>query len=199
MRLYFARHGESEANRLRIISNRDLPHPLTEAGRRQVALLAEQLRGKPIARIHASPILRAHQTGGILAATLSVPLEVTEALREPDTGIWEGRGDEEAWTAVNGWVEAWLSGRDLDQGPEDGETYIGVRGRMGEFIQGLVREHGTSQDEFVLVTHGAAMLFSLPGLVEGVEAKAMREHGPGYAEFLCAEVRQGKLVLGKGE
>jgi len=33
MKLYFARHGESEANTLGVISNRGLKHGLTDTGR----------------------------------------------------------------------------------------------------------------------------------------------------------------------
>jgi len=194
--LYFVRHGESEANRLRIISNRDLPHPLTEAGRLQAAALAARLKPNPITGIYASPIPRARQTGEILSTALSVPLETAEALREPDTGIWEGRGDKEAWTAVDGWVDTWLCGHNRDKGPAGGETYNDVRRRMSLFVTGLVAEYGQSMGEFVLVTHGAVMLFSLPGLVEGLDAQTLRENGLGYAESMCVEVRDGRLTAG---
>ena len=43
MNLYFARHGESEANIQNVISNRGWPHQLTLNGRqKQAARLAEQ-------------------------------------------------------------------------------------------------------------------------------------------------------------
>ena len=41
MRILFTRHGESEANIQHIISNRSLPHQLTEKGVDQAAALAE--------------------------------------------------------------------------------------------------------------------------------------------------------------
>jgi len=195
VKLYFTRHGESEANRLRIISNRDLPHPLTETGRRQAAELAGRLGGRPLTRIFASPILRARQTGEILSAALSVTLELVEALREPDTGIWEGRGDAEAWSAIDGWADTWLSGRDLDRGPQGGETYTAVRKRVSAFIADLMNKYGQSADEFVLVSHGAVMLYGLPGLVEGLDAQNMRQHALAYAGLLTVECRQGNLFL----
>lgn len=43
MRLIFARHGESQANVERIISNRALPHGLTAKGRAQAETLALRL------------------------------------------------------------------------------------------------------------------------------------------------------------
>jgi broad specificity phosphatase PhoE len=57
VRILFARHGEGLANTLRIISNRDLPHPLTEKGRARATALAEKLAERPIQRIYASPAL----------------------------------------------------------------------------------------------------------------------------------------------
>ena len=42
MKLYFVRHGESEANLLHELSNRGLRHGLTDLGREQAGLLAEE-------------------------------------------------------------------------------------------------------------------------------------------------------------
>ena len=87
MRLYFVRHGQSVANVEMIISNRDLPHPLTELGRRQAEALAQSLVDVPLAAFHASPIMRARQTAQIVASIRGVPFEMADALREPDCGI----------------------------------------------------------------------------------------------------------------
>src|SRR6476646_8171101 len=52
MKLYFVRHGESEANLLREISNRGTRHGLTAKGRAQATALAQSLsRGDP-AHLH---------------------------------------------------------------------------------------------------------------------------------------------------
>ena len=40
MRIYFARHGESEANLLHVFSNRGVKHGLTARGRAQAETLA---------------------------------------------------------------------------------------------------------------------------------------------------------------
>jgi len=194
VKLYFSRHGESEANRLRIISNRDLPHPLTEAGRLQAEALAERLRGKPLTRIYASPILRARQTGESLSAALTVPLELTDGLREPDCGVLEGRGDPQAWSEHKSWLDAWLDGQKRDQGPQGGETYNTVRGRFIRFVMDLAGKFGESPAEFILVTHGAVMLFGLPGMVEGLDARYLLEHGLDHAGLLVVEYKGGILT-----
>jgi broad specificity phosphatase PhoE len=194
MRLYFTRHGESQANVFRIISNRDLPHPLTERGRLQGAALAEKLRGNLITCIYASPILRARQTGEILSTALGAPLECVQALREPDCGILEGRGDPEAWAEHGYWLETWLAGRMRDKGPQDGETYNTVRERFTSFIEKLIGDYGESSTEFVLVAHGELMLLGLPGLLAGLETQAFLPRGLGYTELLMADCVSGNLI-----
>jgi probable phosphoglycerate mutase len=197
MKLYFARHGESEANRLHIISNRDLPHPLTDAGYSQALALAEAVRFKPISRVYSSPILRARQTGEILATRLLVPLYVNDALREPDCGELEGRGDPEAWSAHQYWMAAWLSGQERDKGPLGGETCETVQERFSSFVKSLVTYYGPSPVELVLVTHGATMLLCLPGLVEGLEPDRIKEKYLGYASLLCVVFQEGKFTVQK--
>src|SRR3712207_5088470 len=97
MTLYFVRHGESEANRLREFSNRGVKHGLTPRGREQAAALARALRGAAVAKLFSSPLLRAVETAEILSAAIGVPYEVTDALREYDCGILEGRSDAASW------------------------------------------------------------------------------------------------------
>jgi len=168
MRLYFIRHGESESNTLGKISNCNLPNALTEMEQRQVFSLVEKPHGKrkSICRIFTSPILRARETVEILTARLSLPVECAQALREPDCGILEGRGDKVAWMEHNFWKNNWLRGREHDRGPEGGETYNDVRKRFTEFIEYLIANHGETdtQTGLLLVTHGELLLLALPGL-----------------------------------
>jgi probable phosphoglycerate mutase len=108
VKLIFSRHGESEANVLRVISNRDLPHPLTERGRIQAQALAERLAKRRILALYASPVLRAQQTALMVGGKLSLSIHTAEALREFDCGVMEGRGDAEAWQAHHEVIEACL-------------------------------------------------------------------------------------------
>nr|PZN29577.1 MAG: hypothetical protein DIU80_09165 [Chloroflexota bacterium] len=78
-----------------------MPHHLTERGRQQATRLAEELRGRPIARIASGPILRARKTAALLAAACGLPLDVTDALREYGCGVAEGRADAEAWALLD--------------------------------------------------------------------------------------------------
>ena len=194
MRLYFTRHGESEANTQRIISNRDLIHALTAKGRLQAGLLAEKLHGKSIAHIYTSPIPRARETAEILSAELGALVECVDALREPDCGVLEGHGDEAAWQEHDFWKESWLLGHEQNHGPQNGETCEGVKRRLTIFIETLVAHYGKTTSEFVLVTHGALILYGLPGLIVGVDHKYILDHGLGYTVLITTELQNGKLI-----
>jgi broad specificity phosphatase PhoE len=194
MKLYFTRHGESEANTLRIISNRDLPHLLTQKGCLQAAILAEKLRGKTISRIYSSPIPRAMETAEILSQALGAQLECVDALREPDCGVLEGRGDESAWKEHDFWKESWFHGRDQDHGPKGGETCQEVKKRLAQFIESLIAFHGKTESEFLLVTHGALILYGLPGILADVDPKFIWKQGLGHTVLITTELRGGKLV-----
>ena len=90
MILYLARHGQSEANVLRVFSNGLNKHGLTELGRTQAEQLAQRMAGYSIKRMFTSPILRAVQTAEILSQRLGIGFQVEPALSEFSVGSWEG-------------------------------------------------------------------------------------------------------------
>ncbi len=194
MKILFTRHGESLANTLHIISNHDLPHPLTGRGRAQAAELADQLAGRPIQRIYASPILRAHETAEIVAARLNLPIEVNAALKEYDCGELEGRGEADAWARHSHFVHAWLAGEQQNQAPAGGESFLEIQQRMAGFVHGLVAEYGTSEGEILCVSHGGTLLFGLPGLLTNLSLDWVRERRLGHTEIIVAENKNDRLV-----
>lgn len=170
MKLYFVRHGQSEANVLKVISNRGLVHPLTELGRQQAAQLAQSLAAVPIAKIYVSPLLRAWQTAEIVSAALNLPFEIADALREPDCGIAEGRSDEAAWAEHRqAWI-AWLEEQRYDYRIEGGESFNDLRARFVPFIDRLLAEHGDTSDQLLLISHGALLITMLSVMLANAEA-----------------------------
>jgi probable phosphoglycerate mutase len=194
MRLLFARHGESLANTQHLISNRDLPHPLTGKGREQAAALAETLAKRPIQRIYTSPVLRARETAGIIARRLAVPLELTEALKEYDCGSLEGRGDEAAWAAHAQFVHDWLDGKNWDRAPEGGETFFDIQRRVAGFVHELAAGSTAEEGEILCISHGGTLLFGLPGLLTNLPLAWLRERRLGHTELVAAETQQDRLV-----
>jgi 2,3-bisphosphoglycerate-dependent phosphoglycerate mutase len=179
MRIIFTRHGESLANTLHIIANRDLPHPLTEKGRTQAAALAEKLAGRSIVRIYVSPILRARETAEIVSAPLDLPVETADALREYDCGILEGCGDEAAWATHRQFVNDWLAGKNRGQALEGGETFFDIQKRVAEFVNGLVTQHNGSNVEILCVSHGGTIIFGLPEFLPNLMDKSSKQRTMG--------------------
>ena len=88
---YIFRHGQTVWNAEgRPQGQHEYPVPLTMEGREQAQKLADKLKDKKIKLIVSSDLLRAQQTGEIVAQALGVPLEFDRRLREVDYGILNG-------------------------------------------------------------------------------------------------------------
>lgn len=193
MRIYFVRHGESQANLLREISNRGLRHGLTPRGREQAVALAQRLQTHAITRIYSSPILRAIETSIILAHLLDVEYEISDALREYDCGILEGRADDEAWQGWQALFEAWTVHRRWEQRIEGGESFYDVRARFEPFIEGLVARYGDRETEVTCVSHGGLYWMMLPVVLKNMDTELVAQYGFDYTACIVAEWRQTGL------
>ena len=205
MKLYFARHGESEANTQFIISNHDLPHGLTDKGRRQAAELARKLEGVPFARIYSSPILRAVQTAEIVARELAPfaltgtqggagdeGFEITDALREFDCGEWEGESLQPHWEDYLRLFQDWQAGQ-WDSRFPGGESLLDIRARFVPFIEQITREHGEA-DNLLLVSHGGTLLSVLPTVLTNVDHAFAYTHHLGNTDIIIVETRPQGMV-----
>ncbi|MGE5221573.1 MAG: histidine phosphatase family protein [Omnitrophica WOR_2 bacterium] len=189
MRIYFTRHGESQANLLHEISNRGLRHGLTARGQEQAAALAQQLQGQPITLIYSSPLLRAVETSAILAERLKLDYEITGALREYDCGILEGRSDEAAWRGWQDLFDAWVVHQRWEQRIEGGESFYDIRNRFEPFIDGLVKRYAGTGSEVVCVSHGGLYWMMLPLVIKNVDSRLIKQYGFAYTACMVVEWR----------
>ncbi len=164
-RLILVRHGESEGNRERRFTITPSV-PLTARGREQA-----RAAGQRIARefkpglVIASPYARARETAEIIAAALSLALEIEPNLFERRFGSLAGESyDVEtaalAFDPIARW--AWRP-------PGGGESFEDVRARIAPVLSRLAREN--PDREVVIVSHGAVMLTAwayLTGVASGV-------------------------------
>lgn len=195
MRILFTRHGESEANTQLIISNRDLPHHLTDTGIAQAAALVQKLAAWPIIRVISSPVLRTRETAEILAAQFNLPVTCADALREFDCGILEGRGDPDAWEALRSTVSAWLDGGNLTYRiSADAESFEDIRARFIPYLEKLIAEKSNMSGDILLVSHGGVLLLMLPLILTNVDAAFVRQHPLNNCDLVVAEVVDGRLV-----
>jgi probable phosphoglycerate mutase len=191
MNIFFARHGESEANIKNIISNRGGQYPLTINGQKQAANLAIQLKDAGIAGIFCSPIQRAMETAQIVGALLKVPVARADALREFDCGVMEGRSDDEAWFEIGHAVRMWFEQNDLDYRIPEGESCTEVRVRFNTLVNKLIEVGGNNS--YLLVSHGGTLRLTVPVLFHNLPKELYQDRFFGYTDFARAEVLDGKL------
>ena len=195
MKILFTRHGESEANVLQIISNRDLPHQLTSVGISQAVKLAEVLMHWNVKRVIASPIVRAQETGNIIAEKLGIPLAVSPALMEFDCGKMEGRGDVTAWQAHQAVTRTWDEAQEYDARIQpDGESFNDLKARFLPFITNIMKDEDHNRGNFLLVSHGGMLHQMLPLVIANVDRRFTKQHPLGNCELVVTQPQNTKLV-----
>ena len=195
MKLYFVRHGESEANVLNEFSNDNHEkHPLTQKGRAQAKTLAQELRDVPLTAIYASPLLRAQQTAQILNEPHGLEIQTAPALSEHHAGEFEGRADPAAWDEYMGLFETWLVKRDLDARIPGGESFNDLRTRFMPFIADLTERYQDTDANILLVAHGGIYHTMLPLLLTNVGYAFGYKHILDNTACVIAEQREEGLV-----
>lgn len=194
MKLYFVRHGESEANIRHIISNRESPLGLTLLGKQQAQALANKLSEVPISTIYCSPVFRARETAAILSASFDVASEVTEALREYDCGVLEDQSDEKSWRLHREYFDSWTLHHHFQNKPQGGESFLDIQKRFLPWIENLTH-NGSYKDKYILlVGHGGLFHLMLPLILTNIDNGFVRLHRIGHSECVIAESVSGKLV-----
>lgn len=194
MKLYFVRHGESEANTRGVISNRESPFGLTDLGRRQANILAEQLESIPFTTIYSSPVRRARETAEILSKTLRRPYQVTEALREYDCGILEDQSDDASWGIHREIYEDWTINHNYQRKPEGGECFLDIQNRFVPFIKASTHDGLDTNRHILCVGHGGLFQLMLPLVLTNVDDHFVRSHGIEHTHCIIAEQKPAGLV-----
>jgi len=190
MKLYFVRHGESEANLLWEFSNRGFKHGLTKRGIEQAETLARNLRGVPFSQVYTSPIKRAYQTAEILSEALDIPMEVTDALREFDCGVLEGKSDPESWAIFDRVFEQWQQGQWEECIPE-GESHLQIQARFIPFIDEIIQNR--KDENILLVGHGGTYRCMFPLIFANLEVESIHDWIQ-HTTPIIGEIREGRLI-----
>jgi len=132
------RHGETALSGERRFAGRgDIP--LTATGLEQAAAAAARLAARGgLDLIVTSPLGRARQTAGAVAAATGVPVVVGDGWMETDFGEWEGLSQAEAERAWPGPMAAWLN--DTGAAPPGGESFAATSDRVLKALDSLLAE-----------------------------------------------------------
>jgi broad specificity phosphatase PhoE len=147
MRVYVARHGETDWNyQGRYQGQRD-ESSLTELGLRQAHALARALVESGAARVIASPLQRCVQTARPIAESLGAKLETDGRLLEIAHGTWEARLREEIERTDHSRMRAWMEAPQTVSF-DGGESLLDVDRRWRAFADSLAGDN-----DVVVVTH----------------------------------------------
>jgi broad specificity phosphatase PhoE len=168
--LYFARHGQTEANLKKQFSGvKDTP--LTPLGREQAKqvgeILLNTLGPSPAVDFVSSPLQRAKTTMTIVRETLGLPgdgFRTDPRLIEIDLGTWDQLTDDEVRARDPAFYDKRMADKWNVRIPQ-GENYADVAKRIEAFCREIAR------DTFI-VSHGATTRI-LRGLFAGMSAEEM--------------------------
>lgn len=132
------RHGENEYARRGRLAGRLPGIHLNASGQEQAERLAESLAKTPIRAVYSSPLERALETAGPLAAQHHLRVEMAPGLIESDVGSWEGKSVRRL--ALSAY---W---RVVQQSPSrarhpDGETFVQTQARVVQAIDAICAAH----------------------------------------------------------
>lgn len=139
-RLFFVRHGESEANVQRVFAGQ-MDTPLTEKGRTQAKAAGVAAREQHFDLIVSSPLTRAYETAKIIAREVGYPVEnivVNDIFKEHYIGGLAGK----SWDTYN----------EFDPRITDMESLGELKARVAK---GLELLKSLSGDTILLVGHGS--------------------------------------------
>ena len=168
--LYFARHGQTQANlEKRFSGNKDTP--LTALGLEQAAqvghILKRELGQAPGYQFISSPLTRAVTTMKIARQVMGLPADdfaTDNRLKEIDLGVWDQLTDQEARALSPVLFEQRGNDKWHVRVPE-GENYAEVAARVTDWVQEL-------KTDTIAISHGATTRI-LRGLLAGLDWRAM--------------------------
>jgi probable phosphoglycerate mutase len=158
---YLVRHGRSVSNQEgRVQGRADVP--LSPAGRRQAAAMADWARGLPrVDEVWSSPLLRARDTACQIAAALGLAVRIADDLAELDAGIFQGHLWSELEARFPDAVARWRSG-DAEFAIPGGESRAQLAARGRSAIESLA---GRAAGVIVVVAHGGILTAALGSLL----------------------------------
>jgi broad specificity phosphatase PhoE len=161
MTILLVRHGETDANALRILQRADVA--LSERGLRQAEQLAQRLFDHGFVQIVCSDLLRARMTAAPLAARSGIAIQETSLLQERNFG--DLRGVPYADLPENPFGPAFA--------PPNGEDWPTFHARVANAFDFIVSRRRSVNGPLVVVTHGLvvrALVERYALLPEGVVA-----------------------------
>jgi broad specificity phosphatase PhoE len=165
MRLLLVRHAQTASNIGRALDTAIPGAVLTGLGHDQAARLVERLAGEHLDVVAASPLLRAQQTAGPVAAARGLAPVTLGGLREIEAGDLEMETSAQAIERYRDVIAAWATGAPevVMPGGSSGHEFLGR-------FDGAVRTLEDAGTRVAAVSHGAAIRTWVAARCRGVDA-----------------------------
>ena len=185
MTLILVRHGQSEGNALGVFQGwKD--YALSDLGRRQAAAVAERLSDAGASALYSSDLLRAAETGELIAARAGLTLERREALRE--RGFGEGEGL--SWAQIR---ERFGADVRIGEGAIPGEEPVAsFSTRVTEEFELLMERH---RDDLAICTSHGGTITTIVGHVLGMPATEWARVSIANCSLTVVEWERGRAVI----
>ena len=161
MKIYFARHGETDWNAAKRIQG-TTDTELNDNGYEQASRLAEDLSAKQanLYKIYSSKQKRAYETAKVVGNHFGIPVVKMSGLEEMNLGVWEGHTWKEVEEQFPAELKEWLTHRRYGKTP-GGESYQDVLVRLFSALDRIIEESKVDNVEgkdILILSHGAVLL-----------------------------------------
>lgn len=189
--LIFVRHGQSTANQANTFTGQSQA-PLTENGRTQARLAARALADTRLGAAYCSDLLRAKETGQIIAETQGLAVTEDVALREIQAGLWENRTFADIIKEFPEEYRLWHEDIGNSRCPE-GESVAALQKRVLAAVERIARQN---DGKTVLIATHATPIRALLCFWHGFGLERMHEiPWPGNASLTTVTYENGTFQL----
>lgn len=166
MDIYLIRHGETDWNKVKRLQGiTDIP--LNAYGIELAQKTAEGLKDVPVDLIFSSPLIRARKTAKIIRGDRSVPIIVTDGLKEISFGEYEGLTYlPEHYNIPRPGFRKFFDDPEHYDTPPGGESLMHLRQRTSSFVRGVMETPEYADKTILMTSHGAAIRGILSGLLK---------------------------------
>lgn len=146
MELFLVRHGQSTANRDKIVQGQ-LNTELTELGKTQAKLTAERLKKYQFDKIYSSDLQRAYKTAQEINKHQNLEIIQDKKIREINSGDWHGIPiDQIDFTE--------LEKNKYGFRRPNGESTIDQNKRVNNFLAEIKKKYENTNKKILIVAHG---------------------------------------------
>jgi len=161
-KIYMVRHGETQWNTEgRIQGQTNIP--LSEVGKHQASLAADQLSTVKFDAVYSSDLDRTLETAKIIVASSNLKIVTNPNLRERFFGIFEGLTIQEREDTYPE-LFAQSTKNDVDFTPPEGESIKDTYTRISTPVQTYKDKH--MNDNILIVGHGGSLRCAISSLLD---------------------------------